>query len=159
VALNVNATISGPVTTQDAARTPFGYSCSSGPFGSLGGAQAGCNLATVPFGQMLVIETVSCFGELVQPAAPTQPLLGLPVQLITTPVQGGGNLVHVVMMTPYAHATPGDSPAYDGFATSATPVRIYAVGGGTGVGFNVSAGSSIGFGGVTCTISGYATGL
>ncbi len=136
------------VDTDNEARAGIGAQCFA-PFDATG--TANCLLATVPAGQTLVIETITCTagvatGSLVVPGVLT---------MAGAPIGGGGsvNLNHSLFFTKVGTAGTID------YYSLMSPVKMYAAaawGGNTGVYLSVQVGASTAnVGNAACAISGH----
>jgi hypothetical protein len=162
---SVNASVTGTVSVKTAptspvyvdtdrpARNGFNASCFTPPIDPVSG-QSSCNLLSIPAGQQVVIETVSCQAELPAGQGPGD------VQLIVpnTPFGGGPvtNVSHLLALTKQA----GDSTLDIWRMT--TPLRAYASAPSAG---SVNVGlffrgypASPAPQGIICAISGYVVG-
>jgi hypothetical protein len=148
------------VDTEGSTRAAVGAEC-DGTFAvaSNGSGVASCTLATVPAGETLVIETITCRGTIVQPSTP---YLQLPVFLTVAAPQLGNptslsSITHTLLLTPILTLT-GANPPLTYFGITA-PLRVYSASsaaGSTSVGVQVQAGGQTsGQGGVDCAFSGY----
>jgi hypothetical protein len=136
------------VDTGDTTRSGIGASCDSS-FDSAGFAQ--CVIATVPAGQILVIETITCSASV----ATGSQIVPIVLNMGGTPIGGGApiSLNHRLLLT--RSATNGSLDYYG----ITTPVRMYAAGGtdgSTNVSVFVGVGTSTAnVGDLGCAISGH----
>jgi hypothetical protein len=144
-AVGISNTSSTPlfVDTGDSARAGIGAACDANYDGS-GVAQ--CTLATVPVGQILVIETITCGASVATGSA----VLPIRLAMGAQPIGGGAPfyVFHRLVLT-----KTDTLSGLDDYGIT-TPVRMY-VAGGTGVSVNSSITSSAGVGSLACAISGH----
>jgi hypothetical protein len=148
------------VDTGDSARAAVGGEC-NGAFAlaSNGAGVASCTLATVPAGETLVIETITCRASIVQPS---NPYLQLPA-LLTVGAPTIGNptsiaaIAHTLLLTPTVTLTGGNPPfTYFGLTAALRAYSASPATGSTNVGVELQAGGQTnGQGGIDCAFSGY----
>jgi hypothetical protein len=135
-----------------------GASC-DGSFDAGGVAQ--CNIATIPEGQILVIEEVTCGASVLAGARIGSILLGMgsPAVPSDPPVPGIRPVNHTLVLTRLFSVLDG-SPQHDYYGLT-NQVKMYAFGGLPGIGgsstvfVNAQSGGTLNTGGVDCTISGH----
>jgi hypothetical protein len=142
------------VDTWNTARAGVGATCQAF-FDASGTAQ--CTLATIPVGQTLVIESVTC-GAAVASGSPVVPII---LNVEAPAIGGGGGLLSIAYRLPLTKSASITSgvPALDYYGV-ATPITLYAsANGGTGpapVYMSVQVGSSTAnTGNASCSLSGY----
>jgi hypothetical protein len=119
VAGNVNATVTGSVDAQGSARAAVSGACDVNNLYPSGTGY--CTLATVAPGQILVIESISCFAHL-----PT----GVPFEAIGLQLQAPVPGVGVTTVNHFLPLTPAPNGNYGGVSAYAllTPIKLYAFG-------------------------------
>ncbi len=141
-----NANIVNPVTVQNTMATPLFVSAPALPSSGMGsscdirqapGASSPtlqCQLSVVPAGKVLVIETMTCFAQVVD-GTPFNGLVltvGAPNPLLP----GAGKLATLNHFIPLTRNPSGDYGGINAYAVI-SPVRIYAFGGDPATGGSV----------------------
>ena len=116
---SVNATIAGSVDAQGSARAAVSGYCTVANLYPSG--TGNCVLASVPAGQILVIESILC-RALVPAGVP----FNVVILQLQAPAPGAGlqGLNHLLTLTPTPNASFGGNTAY----SLVTPIKLYAFG-------------------------------